>query len=151
MDRNNIKRVREKIEPSFTKGKCRIHTWPRSGLLPRAALQKKEERRSPKKKPKYFHDLFRIIAFLHFYDLPRFLCPHNEIPTTVTYYKYYFEFEVFPWYIEMYTIPCGYVARDVTIEGPLIKQISADFCIVFWTWTTNTFVDFVNQAYVLVK
>ena len=38
MDRNNIKRVREKIEPSLTKGKCRIHTWPRSGLLPRAAL-----------------------------------------------------------------------------------------------------------------
>ena len=30
-------RVRGKVDPSLRKGKCRIHTWSRSGLLPRAA------------------------------------------------------------------------------------------------------------------
>ena len=37
MNRSNTNRVREKVYPSLTKGKCRIHTWSRSGLLPRAA------------------------------------------------------------------------------------------------------------------
>ena len=39
MNRKNTKRVREKIDPSLTEEKRRILTWPRSGLLPHAALQ----------------------------------------------------------------------------------------------------------------
>ena len=39
MNRNNTERVREEIEPSLTEGKWCMLTWPRSGLLPHAALQ----------------------------------------------------------------------------------------------------------------